>query len=116
VEHPIVGGGMESLNEYYHSQDNFINDRPHNIFLQISSFIGIPGAIVYLILILVLAFNNLKNIKDNTMNIMIYFTAMTYFISSVFGNSMYYTSPYFMILLGLLIGIYKDNIKIKEKN
>lgn len=115
LSHPIIGGGMESLNEYYQSLNFFHNDRPHNIILQVAAFIGIPGAITYISLILTLAFNNLKNIKTNSINIMIYFTAMTYFISSIFGNSMYYTSPYFMILLGLLIGLYRDNIKIKEK-
>ena len=106
---------MESLQEYYRSQKGYINDRPHNIILQVSAFIGIPGAIIYLALIIVIAWYNLKNIKKDGMNIMIYFTAMCYFISSMFGNSMYYTSPYFMILLGLLIGLYRDNVKEKPK-
>lgn len=116
MDHPIIGGGMECLYEYYHSQKIYYSDRPHNIILQISSFIGIPGALSYLALIIIIAFNNLKNIHKNPVNIMIYFTAMAYFISSMFGNSMYYTSPYFMILLGLLIGSYRENVRnnIKE--
>jgi len=102
LQHPWFGGGMESLNQF---SRNFGNDRPHNIILQISSFIGIPGAIVYIIFILYLAITNIKLISKNKNNVIIYFTAMCYFISSMFGNSMYYTSPYFMILLGLLIGL-----------
>ncbi len=109
MDHPLIGGGMECLHEYYNAQTVYYSDRPHNIILQISSFIGIPGALIYLALIIIIAFNNLKNIHKNPINIMIYFTAMTYFISSMFGNSMYYTSPYFMILLGLLIGLYREN-------
>ena len=105
IEHPILGGGMECLKIYYRDINIHYSDRPHNIILQTSSFIGIPGALIYLALILYLAIINLKNLKNNSVNIMIYFTAMCYFISSNFGNSMFYTSPYFMILLGLLIGM-----------
>ena len=104
MKHPIFGGGMESLQQHYINQGLISMDRPHNIILQISSFIGIPGAVLYISLILYLAISNLKNLKNNDLNIYIYFTAMAYFISSMFGNSMYYTSPYFMILLGMLIG------------
>ena len=109
LDHPLVGGGMECLKDY--STAKKVNDRPHNIVLQVSSFIGIPGAIIYLGLIIYIAISNLKILKGNTVYMVIYVTAMCYFISSMFGNSMYYTSPYFMILLGLLIGF----IRRKEK-
>ena len=116
LEHPIIGGGMENLRNHYYeiSKENKVtfNDRPHNIILQVSSFIGIPGAIIYLSLILYVAISNLKIMKNDTIHIMIYFTAMCYFISSMFGNSMYYTSPYFIILLGLLIGFIRRKEKI----
>lgn len=116
LDHPIIGGGMESLNSYYRvvamkNNTNYI-DRPHNMILQVSSFIGIPGALIYLSLIIYIAVLSLKIMKQNTIHIMTCFTAMCYFISSMFGNSMYYTSPYFMILLGLLIGF----IRRKERN
>lgn len=104
LKRPIVGGGMEALIYYYNSNGIFM-DRPHNIMLQFSSFIGIPGALVYLSLIIYLAITNLKRIKDDTVNYIIYVTAMCYFISSNFGNTMYYTSPYFAILLGFLISM-----------
>lgn len=116
LDHPIVGGGMECLNSYYDYISGkygvSYNDRPHNMILQVSSFIGIPGALIYIALILYIAITNLKIMKNNNIQIMVYFTAMCYFISSMFGNSMYYTSPYFMILLGILIGF----IRRKEKN
>ena len=115
LKHPLIGGGMECLAEYYQEvkekkNTNYYNDRPHNVILQFSSFIGIPGALVYLTFIFYLALKGLKRIKCDTIKMMIYFTSMCYFISSMFGNSMYYTSPYYMILIGLLIGInrYKE--------
>ena len=107
LKHPLIGGGMECLKNYY--KDYTEIDRPHNIILQVSSFIGIPGAITYISLILYLAIVNLKKLKDDDLNIAIYFTAMAYFISSMFGNSMYYTSPYFMILLGFLIRMQEES-------
>ena len=114
LDHPIFGGGMECLDKYYLDTYNSTVGRPHNILLQISSFIGIPGALIYLALILYLAKANLKNLL-NPINIIIYFTAMSYFISSMFGNSMSYTSPYFMILLGLLIGMKNSMAKLDVK-
>ena len=114
LDHPLIGGGMESLNKYYREKNVNYNDRPHNIILQVSSFIGIPGAIIYLVLILYIAITNLKIMKHDNIHIMIYVTAFTYFISSIFGNSMYYTSPYFMILLGLLIGFNRDKKKVLD--
>ena len=104
LDHPFFGGGMECLQSYYFIHNINYNDRPHNIILQTSSFIGIPGAIIYLFLIMYIAIANLKIMKNNTIHIMVFSTAMCYFISSLFGNSMYYTSPYYMILLGILIG------------
>ena len=115
MEHPLIGGGFETLKYYYLSQGIRYNDRPHNILLQISSSIGIPGALIYLSFICYLAIANLKRINTDGTNIIIYFTAMSYFISSQFGNSMYYTSPYFMILVGLLIGMYLQYDKKTKK-
>ena len=112
LDHPIIGGGMECLNKYYIKDNALSNDRPHNVLLQISSFIGIPGCIIYIIFIMYLAFSCIKKLETNSIYMMVYFTALCYFISSQFGNSMYYTSPYFMILLGLLISINeKNNLK-----
>ena len=111
LEHPLIGGGMECLNEYFKTHNAGYNDRPHNIILQFTSFIGIPGAIIYIILIGYLAIINLKNLNKDTTYFMVYVSAMCYFISSNFGNSMYYTSPYFMILLGFLISMQFTNSK-----
>ncbi len=113
LKHPILGGGFETLRVNYPKEGIYFTDRPHNIMLQVSSSIGIPGALIYFGLICFLALANIKNINKEDSNVVVYFTAMGYFISSQFGNTMYYTSPYFAILIGLLIGMYIRNIEIK---
>lgn len=114
LDHPWIGGGMEALRFYYISDKGVFyskyNDRPHNVTLQVSTFIGIPGAIIYLTFIIYIAISNLMIMKRDSIHIMIYSTAMCYFLSSLLGNSMYYTSPYFMVLLGLLIGFNKRKL------
>lgn len=113
-EKPLVGGGIECLGTFY--ADNKIDqDRPHNIILQIASFVGIPAAFVYIIIIFKIFLSSLKNLKEkNIFVIGIFFTGICYFISSMFGNSMFYTSPYFMIILGLLLSFnYKTEKRIK---
>ena len=118
LEHPIFGGGMECLKYYYMGWKKGYyakyNDRPHNSIIQAAAFIGIPGAIVYLTFILYIAISNLILLKKDNLHIMIYCTAMCYFLSSLLGNSMYYTSPYFVILLGLLIGFRRNKIELAK--
>ena len=42
---------------------------------------------------------------------------IAYMVSSMFGNSAFYTSPYFMMILGMMVAfmIYKENNKNLEK-
>ena len=103
---------MEALSNYYPTKNITYNDRAHNILLQVSSSIGIPGLIIHIGIIIFIALKCLKIIKKDNVYMMIYFTAFCYFISSMFGNSMFYTSPYFALLMGLLIGLYRNNIVV----
>ena len=99
----------------FYADNKIDQDRPHNIILQIASFVGIPAAFVYIIIIFKIFLSSLKNLKEkNIFVIGIFFTGICYFISSMFGNSMFYTSPYFMIILGLLLSFnYKIEKRIK---
>jgi len=51
----------------------------------------------------------LKNDENGKIFLII---VITYLISAMFGNSMYYTSPYFFIFLGSLMNC---NLKKKEE-
>ena len=95
--------GPENLESKY-AAVGINQDRPHNLLIQLATTSGIPGLMLYTFavgLIIYRSFKNL-NIKDN-IHIISLFSVIAYLISSMFGNSMYYTSPYYFILLGLLL-------------
>lgn len=99
---PIIGHGIEATYILYPS-DNINQSRPHNILIQFGIFTGIPGIIFYVIFILSILIRNLKKIKLlDDINIFCLFIVICYLISSMFGNSMFYTSPYFFIFLGIV--------------
>ena len=107
LKNPILGYGPDNLKEEYREY-NINQDRPHNLIIQLLTTSGIPGLTLYICsigLIIIRGFKRLKN--DNILYEVLVFTIIAYLISAMFGNSMYYTSPYFFILLGIL---YKEEI------
>ena len=98
-EHPVFGVGPEGLVD-----DNAItnNDSPHNEYLQIAAFLGIPGLLLYLAALFTLAAHHLKNInKLDPMVLAVSGVTVTYLISACFGNPVFNTYPYFWMFLGL---------------
>lgn len=65
-------------------------------------------------IILKRALGKIKNNMDNEILLITFFSIAGYLISAMFGNSMYYTSPYFFIILGFLMCEIND--KRNEKN
>lgn len=101
-ESPIVGHGIEST-DYLYGYDNINQSRPHNILIQFGVFTGIPGIILYILFIGSILIKNLKKIKIlDDISMFSLFIVICYLMSSMFGNSMFYTSPYFFIFLGLI--------------
>lgn len=77
-------------------------DRPHNEYLQHAAFMGIPALIFYLTALIMLFVNRIKNIKNISVAVLIAGCAVIgYLISAFFGNTMYYTTPFFFMLLGI---------------
>ena len=110
AERPMLGYGPENL-EIKYKNIGIIQDRPHNLIIQLLTTSGLPGGILYITAIGIILIRSLKNIDmSNTVLIVCMFTAISYIISSMFGNSMYYTSPYFYIILGMLM---KEVVKFK---
>ncbi len=106
LEKPLLGYGAENLEEEY-AKYNIDQDRPHNLLIQLATTSGIPGLLLYMsaiVLILIRGIKKLKehNSEDNSIYLVAYFAVIAYLISAMFGNSMYYTSPYFFILLGIV--------------
>ena len=101
-ERPIVGYGIESTKPLYF-KDKVDQSRPHNILIQFGVFTGIPGIIIYILFIGTILIRNLKKIKVlDDISILSLFIVTCYLMSSMFGNSMFYTSPYFFIFLGII--------------
>jgi len=106
-EKPVLGYGPDNLGEQY-AKVNISTDRPHNELIQFAASLGIPAAIFYIIAIAsyFLVFLKLRK-RASTLEIGMLCTVIAYLVSSMFGNTMYYTSPFFFMILGLSAGNQK---------
>ena len=97
---PIFGYGPENLGKEYLAR-GIDQDRPHNEYLQHALFLGIPALIFYVAAILMLIkylLTNLRNLNNTTF--ISGLAVVAYLCSAFFGNTMFYTSIYFFLLLG----------------
>lgn len=103
LEKPIFGYGPENLGDKY-LEVGINQDRPHNLIIQLATTSGIVGLVLYFIAIGIILIRGLKTLKtENYIQVVAYANVITYLVSAMFGNSMYYTSPYFFIFLGFLM-------------
>lgn len=118
---PLFGYGIENLEEPY----SYIvmcdsTDRPHNIFIQIGATIGIVGLLLYVSFLSIIFVNIIIKYKFINKEIMIFvFMTISYLISLFFGNSMFYTTPYYMISLGVIFSVYyieRNKLNDRKKN
>ncbi len=101
MQKPILGFGIEGIGEQLYSSE-FLNDRPHNEFLQYAVFFGIPAALFYISGVFSIYLKALKNkSRLDTIEKASLIAGFAYLFSSLFGNTMFYTAPYLFILLGL---------------
>ena len=100
---PVFGYGPEMLDEEL--AEVMWVDRPDNELIQYGIFLGIPGLAFYLISLIWLFVNQWKKINDlDTITIVAAGCVIGYLISSLFGNSMFYTTPYFFMILAFSSG------------
>lgn len=112
MERPILGYGPENL-EIKYKELGIDQDRPHNLIIQMATTSGVIGVVTYFTAIGIILITAIKYIKvENEIHVISLGCVIAYLISAMFGNSMYYTSPYFFIFLGLLL---YENVKQKEK-
>lgn len=112
LERPIIGFGPDNLGIKYMFED--INqDRPHNLIIYLSAVSGIPGMIIYVTAVGIIVIKGIKKLIQGNENTKIFLIlVITYLVSSMFGNSMPYTSPYFFIFLGCLMN---SNLQKQEE-
>lgn len=98
-ERPVFGYGPEGF-----IGKNAITDgkRPHNEYLAVAGYLGIPALVLYLaalIALIVHQWRRLKRLKP-TAPVAAGITA-AYLMSAFVGNSVFNTAPYFWLFLGL---------------
>ena len=100
---PIIGYGPDNLRPYY-AEVNIPQDRPHNLLIYLSAVSGIPGMLIYVTAVGIIVIKGIKRLFSQNREGLIYLIIIiTYLISAMFANSMYYISPYFFIFLGSLM-------------
>ena len=110
---PWFGHGLDNLGYLYYPL-GVGTDRPHNEYLQHAAHLGIPALFFYLCAlasIFIRAFKNRTNLSATTLVALC--TVGAYLVSAFFGNTMYYTTPYFVMLLGMATKIGKSD-KLEE--
>ena len=100
AERPLFGFGNEGITEMMQAATG--SSRPHNEVLQYAAFYGIPAAALYVagvLSVFLRAWKRRAAIDAGTLVCL--FGAAAYFASSMFGNTMFYTAPFFFLLLGM---------------
>lgn len=109
AERPLFGYGSDGIIDKF-AKDGFIQDRPANEYLQYAAFFGIPGMIFYVVALLIILGIALRNLRYLTpITLAIGGCVLAYAISACFGNTMYYTTVYFYMFIGLLLRKMKEN-------
>lgn len=112
-KHPLLGVGEEGLTGDY-AQKLYL-DRPHNEYIQMAVFCGIPALILYLTGLLWLFINRCRNLKKLQMTTMMAIgVVVAYMISAFFGFTLFYTTPYMFIFLGLVAGSVAKDTDIQD--
>lgn len=102
-KHPVLGVGPDNLAGYYEIK-GIPWDRPHNELLQIGASLGVPAMIFYLSALGLGFFQIFRNLKKMSKTEIIAVGAVGgYLVSAMFGNTMYYTYPYFLIFLAIAL-------------
>ncbi len=100
---PILGYGLENMKAEYYNQLGIGEGRSHNLLIQLAGTTGIPGMLLYIVGIMMILFRNLRYYKEWDMfSYTGVFVIISYIISSIVGNSGFYTSGYFYIFVGLI--------------
>ena len=110
-EKPVFGFGPEGLTDRYWD-DGFTNDRPHNEFIQHAVFLGIPALAFYLVALISVFWYCIKRIRKlSPCMLAAGGIVFGYCVSAFFGNTMYYTTPYYFVFLGMLSACYLEKTK-----
>lgn len=104
LQRPLLGYGPDGSGVLHFYDTMAGSDRPHNEYLQYAAFFGIPGALMYLTALVSLFVRCIRNVKRlSPMGLVLGGMVLSYCASAFVGNSMYYTTVYFVMILVLLV-------------
>ena len=96
---PLFGYGLEGTSLMLAEKTGIYN--AHNELLTFAGYFGIPAAGCYLAFVLTALAGALKRASSQDfLKTGLALTALSYFLSSMFGTMMFYTYPLFMMFLG----------------
>ena len=100
LERPLFGYGPDNLGYKYTEIRSGLLDRPHNELIQFAASLGFPALIFYVTAIgnHVAAFFRCFR-KLNLFHLALFASVGSYLVSSMFGNTMYYTTVYYIMIL-----------------
>ena len=102
-QRPVFGFGPEG---FYGENAIHNNDSPHNEYLQMAGFLGIPGLVLYLAALFTLAIHHWKHIRElDPLVVAVSGVTVVYLFSACFGNPVFNTAPYFWMFLGLTTAV-----------
>lgn len=123
----LIGTGPDTLvarfpqnavvgNYNFSGYASYITDKAHNLYLQIAIGFGALGLIVFLTLNFYVIKNGCKVLdKRNYLFNAAYFSIIAYLCVGLFNNSRVAFSPYYWILMGLVLGMENnESVKIKD--
>ena len=101
LQKPLFGWGTEGIADIL-SSSAIHNMRTHNEYLQYAAFYGIPACLSYLSSVAVIYYRACRRLKSLSGYMAVALMGgLAYLISACFGNTMFYTTPFLFILLGL---------------
>ena len=110
-ERPLLGYGPDSDVIAFTG-----TDRPHNEFIQHALFLGIPALIMYIAALVTLFLHQIKHLRKLNYTVLIAAgVVIGYLAGSMTGNTMFYTTYYFFMMLGFAAG-REDDSPLLEKS
>ena len=89
---------------YAYNEKDVNEGRSHNLVVQLAGTLGFPALFCYLAGMAFIFFGGLKTMKSWDMYMYTgMFVMVSYLLSSLTGNSAFYTSGYFYIFVGLVV-------------
>lgn len=106
MEQPIFGYGIEGIDNRLYTETGGACNRSHNEVLIYGVTFGAPAAIAFVGGYMAVFLKDLKLRKHlDKIGLAAMCAAFSYVVSSMFGNTVSYTAPFFFIVLGLCANV-----------